>query len=157
MSIKLKKGESASVLSDGVFKVCIGWKTKCDLDLHAYVKSSLGTEHIFYGNRWDRRKTVYLSPDNTTGRGNGDLEVCKIDYKGLDSSIYDITFKLHIYSPYKRFKDIKGAFIRIIDENGIELCRRDIDKMGIKKFFRTYTFGKLTKNKKTGAWTFKAN
>lgn len=155
MALNLKKGESTSISGDGKFKVGLGWDTYCDLDTHAYIysKGKALPDCVYFGETFHWSGAVHLLGDNTTGEGSGDDEIIEIDYKKLPKEVTKIVFKVHVYTFGKTFANVKGAFIRIVDENGKEICRYNIDKMGIKRLGRWITFGKLIRQNDT--WIFK--
>ena len=172
MGISLKKGQKVDVTktNPGLNKVVVGlgWDVNAydtggsfDLDTAAFLLGANGQvrntdDFVFYGNLRHVSGAVEHMGDNTTGLGDGDDELIKVDLSKVPESVTRITFTVTIYEGEERhqnFGQINNAFIRIVDEDkGTELLRYDLgEDFSIET---AAVFGELYKY--NGEWKFNA-
>ena len=172
MGINLKKGQKVDVTkaNPGLNKVMVGlgWDVNAydtggsfDLDTAAFLLGANGQvrsndDFVFYGNLRHVSGAVMHLGDNTTGLGDGDDELIKVDLSKVPESVTRITFTVTIYEADERhqnFGQINNAFIRIMDEEkGTELLRYDLgEDFSIET---AAVFGELYKH--NGEWKFNA-
>lgn len=179
MSMDLSKGERVSLakVSPGtkIFKVALGWDENPDFDLDAsaflcshnasgdpkltpvgtvtFNGNNVPAGFIFYGNLASKCGAVTHSGDNLTGAGDGDDEIITVDTSKLADDVVEIPFVITIYqakSKGQNFGQVKGAFIRVLDETGTEILRRDLTEDYSK--FTALQAGSFYK--KDGDWRF---
>lgn len=146
MSVNLVKGQKVNLSKDASdtkkFLVGLGWDANTnkgffssaayDLDASAFIlrdgKLCRKKDIVYFGNL--EQSGVWHHGDNLTGKGEGDDEQITVNLKKLDSDIDKIIFVVNIYKAKQRkqsFKNVKNAFIRLVDENsGVELYRYNL-------------------------------
>ena len=167
--INLNKNDKYTIPKMNGMTVGLGWDTEADLDVHAdaYEKVNTNTvskifnkllnkidnssncHHIYFGNRYF--KGIKLSPDNLTGEGDGDDETLTINFNKVPSSIIKIAISVNVYTSWKTFEDVKGAYIRLIDnKTNTVLCQYNLSNCSGKNT----KFGDIIRE--NGVWIFVA-
>ena len=146
MPVNLSKGQKVDLTkgNPGLSKLIVGlgWDTNkydggsdFDLDASAFLcgdngKVSADSDFIFYSNTKHSSGAVEHTGDNTTGLGDGDDEVIKVDLSLVPANVSRIDFTVTIYEAESRgqnFGQVSNAYIHIMDEtNGTELIRYDL-------------------------------
>lgn len=146
MPVNLSKGQKVDLTkgNPGLSKLIVGlgWDTNkydggsdFDLDASAFLcgdngKVSADSDFIFYSNLKHSSGAVEHTGDNTTGLGDGDDEVIKVDLSLVPANVSRIDFTVTIYEAETRgqnFGQVSNAYIHIMDEtNGTELIRYDL-------------------------------
>lgn len=146
MPVNLSKGQKVDLTkgNPGLSKLIVGlgWDTNkydggsdFDLDASAFLcgdngKVSADSDFIFYSNTKHSSGAVEHSGDNTTGSGDGDDEVLKVDLSLVPANVSRIDFTVTIYEAESRgqnFGQVSNAYIHIMDAtNGTELIRYDL-------------------------------
>lgn len=171
MAISLQKGGNVNLSNEAPsanrFIVGLGWNARAtdgapfDLDASAFMLQESGkvgsdAGFIFYNQKTSSCGGVAHQGDNTTGEGEGDDEVVKVDLSKLAADIQKIAFAVTIHEADSRrqnFGMVSNAYIRIVDEaNGQEIARYDLSEDASVE--TAMTFGELYKH--NGAWKFKA-
>ena len=180
MAVSLKKGQKMSLVkSDGKkltkIMVGLGWDAanaeggffkklfsgKRDIDCDASVfvckegRLVDKDDIVYFGNLQHRSGAVRHMGDNLTGEGEGDDEQIFVDLDKIPANYDKLVFVVNIYQAVDRkqhFGMIKNAYIRIIDDTGVELCRYNLsdnyDNMLAMVAGEVY--------KKNGEWKFNA-
>ena len=171
MSISLNKGGNLSLSKEapGLSKILIGlgWDTRAtdgqafDLDASAFLlkegdKVRGDTDFIFYNQLKSPEGSVEHTGDNTTGEGEGDDEVIKVDLNAVPAEIQKISVAVTIHDAETRrqnFGMVTNAFIRVVNEaSGAEIGRYDLSEDASTE--TAMIFGELYRN---GAeWKFRA-
>jgi tellurium resistance protein TerD len=147
MSISLNKGGNLSLSKEapGLTKILVGlgWDTRStdgqafDLDASAFLlgpgdKVRGDTDFIFYNQLKSPEGSVEHTGDNTTGEGEGDDEVIKVDLSKVPPEIQKISVAVTIHDAEARrqnFGMVTNAFVRIVnDSNGSEITRYDLSE-----------------------------
>ncbi len=149
MPVSLKKGEKVSLTKSagaaGLTKIAIGlgWDARVtdgkpfDADASAFMLTDAGKtrsegDFVFYGNKKSACGAVEHMGDNTTGAGDGDDEVIKIDLTKVPADIKKISVAVTIHEAIERaqsFGQITNAFVRIVNEaDNTELARYDLSE-----------------------------
>jgi tellurium resistance protein TerD len=147
MSISLSKGGNLSLSKEapGLSKILVGlgWDTRStdgqafDLDASAFLlgdgdKVRGDTDFIFYNQLKSPEGSVEHTGDNTTGEGDGDDEVIKVDLDRVPTEIQKIAVAVTIHDAETRrqnFGMVTNAFVRIVNEaNNGEITRYDLSE-----------------------------
>ena len=146
MAISLSKGQKVDLTKSnpGLSKILVGlgWDTNkydgtadFDLDSCAFLCGDNGRvfddgDFIFYNNLQHSSGAVVHTGDNTTGAGDGDDEVIKVDLTAVPQNITRIAFTVTIHDAEERrqnFGQVSNSYIHIIDQTtGAELIRYDL-------------------------------
>lgn len=171
MAISLQKGGNVNLSKEAPtmtkMVIGLGWNARAtdgsafDLDASAFLlqesnKVSSDAGFIFYNQKTSACGGVTHQGDNTTGEGDGDDEVIKIDPAKLPADIQKVAFAVTIHDAESRrqnFGMVSNAYIRILDEsNGQEIARYDLSEDASVE--TAMTFGELYRH--NGEWKFKA-
>ena len=116
-SFNMKKEQILNIPT-GNYSIGLGWDTKCDVDASCalLVGDSSAAEFIYFGNKKSKDNSVQHMGDNLTGEGSGDDETIHVNLKKVHKQYERILFTVTIYSSGYTFNDVKGAYIRIIDQ-----------------------------------------
>jgi len=171
MAISLQKGGNVNLSKEAPSMarmiVGLGWNARAtdgagfDLDASAFMlregdKVGSDAGFIFYNQKASTCGGVVHQGDNTTGEGDGDDEVIKVDLSKLPGDIQKIAFAVTIHEAESRrqnFGMVSSAYIRIVDENnGQEIARYDLSEDASVE--TAMTFGELYRH--NGEWKFKA-
>jgi tellurium resistance protein TerD len=170
MSVSLSKGGNISLdkLQTGLtlVKIGLGWEANggpgkpFDLDGSALVCDAndkiLGdAEFVFYNNLKNPSGSVTHSGDTRTGDAAGDDEVVTVDLTKLPAGAQKVRFAVSIDDAKARgqnFGQVKNAYIRILDQAGVELSRYDLSEDASMEI--AFLFGELYLH--TTGWKFKA-
>ncbi len=147
MSISLSKGANLSLSKEapGLTKILVGlgWDTRSsdgqdfDLDASAFLlkegdKVRSDADFIFYNQLKSTDGSVEHTGDNTTGEGDGDDEVVKVDLSRVPADVQKISVAVTIHEAESRrqnFGMVTNAFIRVVNEaNNGELARYDLSE-----------------------------
>ncbi len=147
MSISLNKGGNLSLSKEapGLTKILVGlgWDTRStdgqafDLDASAFLlkegdKVRSDADFIFYNQLKSPDGSVEHTGDNTTGEGEGDDEVVKVDLSRVPAEVQKISVAVTIHDADARkqnFGMVTNAFIRIVNEaNNGEIARYDLSE-----------------------------
>lgn len=172
MAVNLTKGQKVDLTkgNPGLSKLLVGlgWDTNkydggsdFDLDASAFLcgdngKVASDSDFIFYSNLVHSSGAVEHTGDNTTGAGDGDDEVLKVNLSAVPASISRISFTVTIYDAEVRrqnFGQVSNAYIRVMnEETGAELIRYDLgEDFSIET---AIVVGELYRN--NGEWKFNA-
>eukprot|EP01080_Neovahlkampfia_damariscottae_P012199 gene12199-5786_t len=154
-SFNLKKDQILNIPT-GKYTIGLGWDTKCDLDASCGVVSNDGKYHelIYYGMKETKDRAIKHMGDNLTGEGDGDDESIHVNLKKLNSSYNKVIFTVTIYTGGYSFKHVKGAYIRLIDQqNKKEICRY---KLTGNYSTNGMIMSSIFRDKNSGQWKFKA-
>ena len=171
MAISLSKGGNVSLSKEapGLNKmfVGLGWEARVtdgaefDLDASVFMvkgdgKVNSDNDFIFYNNLKSADGSVEHMGDNTTGAGDGDDEVIKVDLQKIPSGIERLAFTVTIHDAVARkqnFGQVGSAYIRVCNQdNESEIVRFDLSED-----YSTETamiFGEVYRN--GSEWKFKA-
>ncbi|WP_317913465.1 TerD family protein [Carnobacterium maltaromaticum] len=84
---------------------------------------------VYFGHLKSEDGSIAHQGDNLTGEGDGDDEVVKVSLNKVSPKYNKIVFVVNIYQAQKRKQDfgmIKNAFIRIMDDSGVEIARYNL-------------------------------
>ena len=171
MSVSLSKGANVSLTKQApgltAISVGLGWDARStdgqafDLDASAIICNTSGKalsdpHFIFFNNLVSPDTSVEHLGDNTTGEGDGDDEVVKVNLAGVQADADKIVFPVSIYDADGRkqsFGQVRNAYIRVVNQaDGKELARYDLTEDASTE--TAMVFGELYRN---GAeWKFRA-
>ncbi|MGU3294649.1 TerD family protein [Williamsia sp. M5A3_1d] len=171
MGVSLSKGGNVSLTKEApnltAVSVGLGWDirsttgTDFDLDASAIAagtdKKVLSDKHfIFFNNLTSPDGSIEHTGDNTTGEGEGDDEVIKVNLSAVPPEVDAIVFPVSIYDADARsqsFGQVRNAFIRVIDQaNNKELARYDLSEDASTE--TAMVFGELYRS--GSEWKFRA-
>lgn len=166
MAINLQKGQREN-LNAPKFMVGLGWDTNSsstgegfDLDASIFILGENGKlvsdQHfVFYNNNKSPDEAVIHTGDNLTGEGSGDDEQIKVDLTKINDAAKEICIVVTIHEAEARrqnFGQVRNSFIRIVDEQGAELVRYELDEdFSIET---AVEFGRIYN--RNGQWKFEA-
>ncbi|MHA6759757.1 TerD family protein [Streptacidiphilus sp. PAMC 29251] len=171
MGVSLSKGGNVSLSKEApgltAVLVGLGWEARTttgadfDLDASAILTSDTGKVvsdkgFVFYNNLKSDDGSVEHTGDNTTGEGDGDDEVIKVNLAAVPAGVQKIVFPVSIYDAETRgqsFGQVRDAYIRIVNQaGGQEIARYDLSEDASTE--TAMVFGELYRN---GAeWKFRA-
>ena len=171
MGVSLSKGGNVSLSKEApgltAVLVGLGWEARTttgadfDLDASAILTSETGKVvsdkgFVFYNNLKSDDGSVEHTGDNTTGEGDGDDEVIKVNLAAVPAGVQKIVFPVSIYDAENRgqsFGQVRDAYIRIVNQaGGQEIARYDLSEDASTE--TAMVFGELYRN---GAeWKFRA-
>lgn len=147
MAISLQKGGNISLTKSepGLEKIIVGlgWDARMtdgsgfDLDASVFLLTAAGKvrsdyDFIFYNNRKSQDGSVEHLGDNTTGVGEGDDEVVRIDLMNVPQEITRLVFAVSIYEAENRkqnFGMVSSAFMRVLNNaTRSEISRYDLSE-----------------------------
>jgi len=147
MAISLTKGGNVNLSKEapGLNKIIVGlgWDARAtdgaafDLDASAFLVKMDGkvrsdADFCFYNNKIAGDGAVQHQGDNTTGAGEGDDEVVKVELNKIPADLDKVVFTVTIYDAETRkqnFGQVSHAFIRVVnEENGQEIARYDLSE-----------------------------
>ena len=171
MAVSLTKGGNVSLskTSPGLNHISIGlgWDARAtdgaafDVDASAFLLNAGGkvrsdNDFIFYNNRTSTDGSVVHAGDNTTGAGDGDDEVVKVDLGKVPADVDKVAVAVTIHDADARrqnFGMIGRAFVRVVDDaKNEEMVRYDLSED-----FSVETaviFGEIYRH--SGEWKFRA-
>ncbi|MFY9221339.1 MAG: TerD family protein [Blastocatellia bacterium] len=171
MGISLQKGGNISLTKaePGLEKIIVGlgWDARStdgaafDLDASIFMVTAAGKvrsdyDFIFYNNRVSTDGSVEHLGDNTTGVGEGDDEVIRIDLMKIPAEITRLVFAVSIYEAEARrqnFGMVASAFIRILNNaTRSEISRYDLSEDASLE--TSMIFGEVYRH--NTEWKFKA-
>jgi tellurium resistance protein TerD len=171
VGVSLSKGGNVSLSKEApgltAVLVGLGWEARTttgadfDLDASAILTSETGKVvsdkgFVFYNNLKSDDGSVEHTGDNTTGEGEGDDEVIKVNLASVPAGVQKIVFPVSIYDAENRgqsFGQVRDAYIRIVNQaGGQEIARYDLSEDASTE--TAMVFGELYRN---GAeWKFRA-
>ncbi|WP_137724527.1 TerD family protein [Prescottella subtropica] len=171
MGVSLTKGGNVSLTKEApgltAVAVGLGWDVRTttgqDFDLDASAiglgadKKVVSDQHfVFFNNLKSPDGSIEHTGDNTTGEGEGDDEVIKVDLAAVPANIDSIVFPVSIYDADNRsqsFGQVRNAYIRVANQaDNSELARYDLSEDASTE--TAMVFGELYRN---GAdWKFRA-
>jgi len=147
MAISLTKGGNVNLSkeSPGLNKIIVGlgWDSRAtdgaafDLDASAFLVKADGkvradSDFCFYNNKIVGEGAVQHLGDNTTGAGDGDDEVVKVELAKIPAELDKVVFAVTIYEADLRkqnFGQVNHAYIRVVNEQtGQEIARYDLSE-----------------------------
>ena len=147
MAISLTKGGNVNLSkeSPGLNKIIVGlgWDSRAtdgaafDLDASAFLVKADGkvradSDFCFYNNKIVGEGAVQHLGDNTTGAGDGDDEVIKVELAKIPAELDKVVFAVTIYEADLRkqnFGQVNHAYIRVVNElTGQEIARYDLSE-----------------------------
>ena len=147
MAISLTKGGNVNLSkeSPGLNKIIVGlgWDSRAtdgaafDLDASAFLVKADGkvradSDFCFYNNKIVGEGAVQHLGDNTTGAGDGDDEVIKVELAKIPVELDKVVFAVTIYEADIRkqnFGQVNHAYIRVVNElTGQEIARYDLSE-----------------------------
>ncbi|MDD5319852.1 MAG: TerD family protein [Methylococcales bacterium] len=147
MAISLSKGGNVNLSKEapGLNKIVVGlgWDARAtdgaafDLDASAFLvkldgKVRSDSDFCFYNNKVVADGAVQHTGDNTTGAGEGDDEVIKVELSKIPADLDKVVFAVTIHEAEARkqnFGQVNHAFIRVVNEaGGQEIARYDLSE-----------------------------
>ena len=154
----LKKDQSVLVPESLThIRIGLGWDTRVDIDasIICFDKDGNEVDLIYYGKTRNHNKSILHQGDNLTGEGEGDDEVIDIELSNLPDNIDSFWPVITIYSSGKSFKNVSGAFCRVLDKTTKkEFCHFNLsnNRDGVSNGNIMGVFRKVGDNK----WAFTA-
>lgn len=141
MAINLEKGQRQNIAAPK-FTVGLGWDSNTgsgeayDIDGSVFILGANGklvsdSHFVFYNNLSSPDGAVVHTGDNLTGEGAGDDETVNVDLSKISADVAEICFVVTIHKAADRrqnFGQIRNSFIRIVDTNGTELVKYELDE-----------------------------
>ncbi|MDD5276107.1 MAG: TerD family protein [Methylovulum sp.] len=147
MAISLTKGANVNLSKEapGLNKIAVGlgWDARAtdgaafDLDASAFLvkldgKVRSDNDFCFFNNKVVADGAVQHAGDNTTGAGDGDDEVIRVELAKIPADLDKVVFTVTIYDAETRkqnFGQVNHAYIRIVNEDGgQEIARYDLSE-----------------------------
>jgi tellurium resistance protein TerD len=147
MAISLSKGGNVSLTKSapGLTNILIGlgWDARAtdgaafDLDASAFLLKADGkvasdADFIFFNQAASADGSVKHMGDNTTGAGDGDDEVIKVNLAGVAAGVDKLAITVTIHEAEARkqnFGMVGQAFVRVVNEaDGVEIVRYDLSE-----------------------------
>ncbi|WP_038165980.1 TerD family protein [Verrucomicrobium sp. BvORR106] len=171
MAISLSKGGNVSLskTAPGLTNILIGlgWDARStdgagfDLDASAFLLTSEGkvrsdADFIFFNQKESADGSVKHLGDNTTGAGDGDDEVVKVNLAGVPADVDKVSVSVTIHDAEARkqnFGMVSQAFVRVVNEaDGAEIVRYDLSEdFSVET---ALVFGEVYRH--SGEWKFRA-
>ncbi|HWJ09436.1 MAG TPA: TerD family protein [Nocardioides sp.] len=171
MAVSLTKGGNVSLTKEApglsAVDIGLGWDANSfsggefDLDASAIMLTAAGkalsdSHFIFFNNLTSPDGSVTHTGDNTTGEGDGDDELLKVNLGVVPPDVDKIVFPVSIYDADARsqnFGMVRNAYIRVMNQaGGAEIARYDLSEDASTE--TAMVFGELYRN---GAeWKFRA-
>ncbi|MCK2055266.1 TerD family protein [Methylobacterium sp. 37f] len=171
MPVNLSKGGTVSLSKEAPGLAAIlaglGWDNRVsdgkpfDLDASVFLigadgKCANDAAFIFYNNKKSTDGSVEHMGDNTTGQGDGDDEVVKVDLAKVPETITRLVFAVTIHEAKERgqnFGQVQNAYIRVVNQAGsAELAKYDLSEDASTE--TAMVFGEVYRH--NGEWKFKA-
>ncbi|GBF17734.1 general stress protein 16U [Rhodococcus sp. Br-6] len=171
MGVSLTKGGNVSLTKEApgltAVAVGLGWDLRTttgqdfDLDASAIAlgadKKVVSDQHfVFFNNLKSPDGAIEHTGDNTTGEGDGDDEIIKVDLAAVPANIESIVFPVSIYDADNRsqsFGQVRNAYIRVVNQaDNSELARYDLSEDASTE--TAMVFGELYRN--GSDWKFRA-
>ncbi|WP_024793252.1 TerD family protein [Tomitella biformata] len=171
MGVSLTKGGNVSLTKEApgltAVAVGLGWDLRVttgedfDLDASAIAlgadKKAVSDQHfVFFNNLKSPDGAIEHTGDNTTGEGDGDDEIIKVNLAAVPANIDSIVFPVSIYDADARsqsFGQVRNAYIRVVNQaDNSELARYDLSEDASTE--TAMVFGELYRN--GSDWKFRA-
>lgn len=149
MSVSLQKGGNISLskAEPGLEKIIVGlgWDARAtsgqgfDLDASVFMLAESGkvrsdADFIFYNNTKSADGSVEHLGDNTTGVGEGDDEVVRVDLTKVPADVKRLVFSVSIHEAEARrqnFGQVSKAWIRVLNNaTRNEIAKYDLSEDG---------------------------
>eukprot|EP00760_Papus_ankaliazontas_P009745 PhM_4_TR14127/c1_g1_i4/m.90891/K05795/terD; tellurium resistance protein TerD len=103
----------------------LGWDTRCDLDasVHVHKRNACLKEIVFHGQTESCCGTIRHSGDCRDGDGDGENEQIVIRLEKVPADVFCLVVSVHVYDDDVTFKDVDGAFCRLVDVSDKKLER----------------------------------
>lgn len=161
MSVKLDKGHKVNLAKpDGgqlsTITLGLGWDVASggSIDLDASCVLLDGSKNkvdvVYFGHLKSNDGSVRHTGDNLTGAGDGDDEQIIVDLTRVPASVQYLVFTVNSYRG-QQFDQVKNAFVRVLDDKGVELCKYDLSAKGSHT---ALVMGKVYRH--NGGWKFHA-
>ncbi|WP_340622242.1 TerD family protein [Xenorhabdus siamensis] len=130
-----------------------GDNNEIDLDASCILldKSGNTIDVVWFGQLNSECGSVKHSGDNLTGEGDGDDEVISVDLIKLPADVEYLAFTVNSFRG-QTFNDVENAFCRVVDQNGKELARYQLNEQGAHTGI---IISSLCRN--SGQWDFTAH
>lgn len=128
MAIQLEPGQTIWLTGAGRkptrVRMGLGWRSRATVDLDAsallYAADRTLVDQVWFRQLTSKDGSIQHTGDNTTGRGEGDLESIKVDLSTVPEAVATLVFTINSCSR-QRFSTIDSAHCRLVDEtNGDE-------------------------------------
>ncbi|OTA16846.1 tellurium resistance protein TerZ [Xenorhabdus vietnamensis] len=108
-----------------------GGSDEIDLDASCMLldKSGNAIDTVWFGQLESKCGSIQHSGDNMTGEGDGDDEVIHVNLLKLPVNVEYLVFTVNSFRG-QTFNDVENAFCRVIDQNGKELARYQLNEQG---------------------------
>jgi len=128
--LALERGDSF-VLEGALGKIAmgLGWDTKIDVDASVMIFDRARTqlEVVYYGHLTSNKFDIKHSGDHLSGgqaKSGEDEETITVNLKSLPEDVTTLLFVVNVFSSGKSFKDVRSAYVRMIDcTTNEERCR----------------------------------
>lgn len=171
MAISLSKGGNVSLSKTvpGLSQIHIGlgWNTRStdgagfDLDASAFLlkedsKVRSDADFIFFNQKVSADGSVQHKGDNTTGEGEGDDEVIKVNLAQVPADVAKVAVTVTIHDAEARrqnFGMVSGAYVRVLND----ATQEEIVRYDLSEDFSIETaliFGEVYRH--SGEWKFRA-
>ncbi|KAA8999998.1 tellurium resistance protein TerZ [Affinibrenneria salicis] len=108
-----------------------GGSSEIDLDASCVLMDAAGKrlDTVWFRQLSSRCGSVQHSGDNLTGEGAGDDEVIDVDLTKLPANVEFLAFTVNSFRG-QTFDDVENAFCRVVDQQGKELARFQLEEQG---------------------------
>ncbi|MBE8596238.1 TerD family protein [Xenorhabdus sp. BG5] len=108
-----------------------GGSDEIDLDASCVLldKSGNAIDTVWFGQLKSKCGSIQHTGDNLTGEGDGDDEVIRVNLIKLPTNVEYLAFTVNSFRG-QTFNDIENAFCRVVDQNGKELARYQLNEQG---------------------------
>ncbi|MBC8951528.1 TerD family protein [Xenorhabdus sp. PB62.4] len=115
----------------GFLASLFGSSDEIDLDASCILldKSGNAIDTVWFGQLKSKCGSILHTGDNLTGEGDGDDEVICVDLVKLPANVEYLAFTVNSFRG-QNFNDVENAFCRVIDQNGKELARYQLNEQG---------------------------
>lgn len=137
--VSLQKRQTVSLVKTGappLSKVTmgLGWDpadggAQIDLDASVIAFDARGKDidKVWFMGKKGLGGAIVHSGDNLTGAGEGDDEQIRVDLSAIPPQVVALVFTVNSFSG-QRFTEVRSAFCRLLDANGVELVRFDLSE-----------------------------
>ncbi|PHM47533.1 TerD family protein [Xenorhabdus miraniensis] len=115
----------------GFLASLFGSSDEIDLDASCILldKSGNAIDTVWFGQLKSKCGSILHTGDNLTGEGDGDDEVICVDLIKLPVHVEYLAFTVNSFRG-QTFNDVENAFCRVVDQNGKELARYQLNEQG---------------------------
>lgn len=172
LKLPMDKGTKADLPSLDKIFVGVGWDmgnkdkasgkggaepVEIDLDVSAvlFAEGARSMGAVYYNNT--RQFGISHTGDNTTGAGEGDDEVIKVEMLRIPEIVQQIHFIINIYTKDVSFESLQNAYCRVFDAQGYELARYELGNWRDGELSASgLVLARLVRSEKTKKWYFQA-